>query len=102
MQINSPSYVVDLQVTREVRQASAATAAAAVAKPAGKGAPKGVDLVEISSQSRELARLKQELSALPDVRLDRVALAKQQMQQGPYRVDPTMLAQKMLESVGKS
>lgn len=103
MRIDTPSYVVDLQHTREVRQASAATATATAAPAAapGKVAPKGVDLVEISSRSRELARLNQELAALPDVRLDRVALAKQQLQQGPYRIDPNVLAQKMLESMGK-
>lgn len=105
MRIDTPSYVVDLQHTREVRQASAATSTAtATAAPAaapGKAALKGVDLVEISSRSRELARLNQELDALPDVRLDRVALAKQQLQQGPYRIDPNALAQKMMESMVK-
>ncbi|UFS72407.1 flagellar biosynthesis anti-sigma factor FlgM [Geomonas sp. RF6] len=66
--------------------------------------PKGVrqqgsaaDRVEISQQGKELARLKKELGELPDVRLERVALARQQMQYGPYRIDPVLVAQKMMK-----
>lgn len=101
MRISSPPYLVDLNTTREVRQASE-TAAPPAPKAVSKRAPNSTDHVAISSQSREIDRLKQELAALPDVRLDRVALAKQQLQQGAYRVDPKLLAQKMLESTGKA
>jgi negative regulator of flagellin synthesis FlgM len=101
VRIDTPPYVVDLQRTREVRETTATATKAAATPAAGKVAAKSVDVVVLSSQSRELARLNQQLSSLPDVRLDRVALAKQQMQQGGYRVDPKELAQKMLEGMGK-
>ena len=101
MRISSPPYLVDLHVSQEVRQASETAAAAPAQKVTGKAA-NSVDQVALSSRSRELARLKQELSELPDVRLDRVALAKQQLQQGAYRIDPKVLAQKMLESTGEA
>jgi negative regulator of flagellin synthesis FlgM len=99
MRIDAPPYVVDITQSQEVQGAEQA---AATVPAAGQVAKKGVvDLVTISSRSRELGKLMQELSALPDVRLDKVALAKQQLQQGSYRVDPKLLAQKMLESAGK-
>ena len=101
MRIDAPPYVVDITQSQEV-QAASATQGAATAPAAGQVSKKGVvDLVTISSRSRELGKLMQDLSALPDVRLDKVALAKQQLQQGSYRVDPKLLAQKMLESAGQ-
>ncbi len=96
MLINASPYVADLQRSREAREVSSGTPL----KSAGAVDSPGLDQVEISSPSSELARWKQRLDALPDVRLDRVALARQQVQQGGYQVDPKLLAQRMMESVG--
>ena len=94
MRIDTPPYLVDLKRTQELRQTSD-TSATPGQTTVGKASTNSVDQVAISSRSREIGRLKQQLSALPDVRLDRVALAKQQLQQGSP-VDSKLLAQKML------
>ena len=98
MRIDNPPYLVDLKQTQQLPQALASSASPAQSL-ASKAAAKSVDQVAISSGTREIYRLKQQLSALPDVRLDRVALAKQQLQQGG-RLDSTLLAQKMLAIPG--
>ena len=98
MQINTPAYEVELQLTGDSRATSGNKASTSL-RSATAFATKSVDLVDISSRSRELARLKKDLSALPDIRLDRVALAKQQLQQGTNQVDSSQLAQKMVDSV---
>ena len=96
MRIEGSPYVVDLSraqaVQKESGQVSPVQGAAAPARV------RSFDRVEISPRARELEKLKQELDALPDVRLDRVALAKQNLQYGKYRVDPVDLAQRMMES----
>lgn len=91
MRIEGAPYVVDLTRPQAVRGES--------------GSPGGVppvrvrslDRVEISPKARELQKLKQDLAALPDVRRDRVALAKQNLQSGG-RVDPAVVAQSMMDS----
>jgi len=99
MRIDGPAYVVDLVRPEAVpRESGAARAVQAASAPARV---RTLDRVEISPAVRELERLKRDLEALPDVRLDRVALAKQHLQQGGYRVEPTFLAQKMMEAYGK-
>jgi negative regulator of flagellin synthesis FlgM len=66
---------------------------------ASQGAAKtSTDRIEISPKARELVKLKQDLAVLPDVRLDRVALAKQEMRNGGYQIDPSLLAQKIMDS----
>jgi len=79
-----PAYVVDLSSVAAARQGTT------------RPAPHTFDRVEISARGKELDRLKKALEALPDVRSDRVALARQGMQYGPYRVDPVLVAKKMM------
>jgi negative regulator of flagellin synthesis FlgM len=99
MRIERPPYVVDLtrsQPAQPVRpQGPDQVAVQGTAPPARV---RSLDRVEISPKARELQRLKQDLVALPDVRLDRVALAKQNLQYGKYRVDPAAVAQSMMDS----
>lgn len=100
MRIEGSPYIVDLSRPEAVRRESGQPAAVqAGAQPARM---RSFDRVEISPRARELETLKRDLAAIPEVRLDRVALAKQQMQYGPYRVDPLIVAQKLMESSGKS
>jgi negative regulator of flagellin synthesis FlgM len=96
MRINSAPYVVDLAKSQAVRREQPEAAPAQA--PRQPSRVRTLDRVEISPKARELERLKKDLAALPDVRLDQVALAKQNLQYGKYRVDPTVLAHKMLES----
>jgi negative regulator of flagellin synthesis FlgM len=97
MRINGGApYVVDLSRSEALRKESSPTGAVqATPQPARV---RTLDRVEISPQARELQKLKQDLAALPEVRLDRVALAKQNLQYGGYRVDPAAVAQSMMDS----
>jgi len=96
MRIEGSAYVVDLSRSQALAKESGQTGAVQGAAPASR--LRSPDRVEISSQARELEKLKQDMSSLPEVRLDRVALAKQTLQYGDYRVDPSLLAQRMMES----
>ena len=97
MRIEGSAYVVDLSRPQAVRRESAEPGA--VQGTAQPGRVRSLDRVEISPKARELQKLKTDLAALPDVRLDRVALAKQNLQYGGYRVDPKLLAQNMMDSL---
>jgi negative regulator of flagellin synthesis FlgM len=98
MRIDGSAYVVDLSRTEAVPGETGAAAAVQGSRPAA-GVNK-FDRVEISSAHPKLEQLKRDLDALPDVRLDRVALARQTVQDGSYRVEPGVLAQKMMEAFG--
>ena len=96
MRIEGSAYVVDLSRSQALRKENTPVEATQEARPAARVLT--FDRVEISSQVREMQKLKGELDALPDVRLDRVALAKQNLQNGGYRVEPSVLAQKMMDA----
>jgi len=68
-----------------------------------KSAPENVgqaDSVEISERARELARAQQAVEAAPDVRADKVAELKQQIEAGTYDVPAEALADKLLDGEG--
>ena len=95
MQIMGAAYVVDLS------RPAASVAAAAAPETGSVRELRGPDRVEISPGGLELEKLKRELSALPDVRMDRVALARQHLQAG-NGVAADDLAKKMLGITGDS
>lgn len=96
MRIESAPYVVNLSGAQAVRkQPPEAAPVQGTTQPRMRVAER----VEISPQARELQKLKQDLGSLPDLRPDRVALAKQNLQYGRYRVDPSAVAQSMIDSV---
>lgn len=97
MRIEGSAYVVDLSRSQQIRKETPPAEAAQHVRPAGRVI--SFDRVEISPQAREMQRLKAEVAALPDVRLDRVALAKQNLQNGGYRIEPAALAQKMIDAL---
>lgn len=97
MRIEGSAYVVDISRSQQIGKESAPVEAAQKARPAARVLP--FDRVEISPQVREMQKLKGDLEAIPDVRPDRVALAKQNLQNGGYRVEPTVLAQKMIDAL---
>jgi len=98
MLINGGGYVADLQRKQAVQPSGAVSGTTAA--DAASGGEQSQDPISLSSQAKDIARYHQLLAALPDVRLDRVALAKQQVQQGGYGVDADLLAEKMLGGAG--
>ena len=95
MRIEGAPYVVELSRPQAARSGS--PGAGAVQAAAQPSRVRSLDRVEISPQARELQKLKQDLAALPEVRPDLVALAKQNLRYGG-RVDPAVVAQSMMES----
>jgi flagellar biosynthesis anti-sigma factor FlgM len=72
---------------------------ASQADPARRNAPAGkasADRVELSDQARALFVAKEALSALPDVRRDRVELLRQAVKAGAYHVPAEKIAERML------
>jgi len=99
MRINGSAYVVDISRSQAVRPEKAENTP--VQQTRGPAQVRTLDRVEISPKARELERLKKEMNQYPEVRLDQVALAKQNLQYGSYRVDATVLAQKIMETHAK-
>jgi negative regulator of flagellin synthesis FlgM len=57
------------------------------------------DAVELSESSRDVHNLRAAAAAAPDVRADRVAALKAQVQSGSYTVDNQTLAAKLLTAL---
>jgi negative regulator of flagellin synthesis FlgM len=57
-----------------------------------------LDRVELTTRKGEMEKLDKAVNDLPDVRAEKVAALKQQIDAGTYRVDSTKVAAKMLES----
>ena len=55
------------------------------------------DTVEISAQSREMNKIHEVLATTPDVRAEKVAALKQQVESGQYQVNSDAVADKMLK-----
>jgi negative regulator of flagellin synthesis FlgM len=55
------------------------------------------DRVELSQKAKDLQEAKKLLNEMPDVREEKVALLKKQIEDGSYRVDGEKVAGKMLE-----
>lgn len=100
MRIEGSAYVVDLNRSQQVRNDAREAQAVQGSRPSGRVI--SIDRVELSQKARELQTLKDQVAAMPDVRLDRVALAKQNLQNGGYQVEPSVLAQKLMDAYGKS
>ena len=56
-----------------------------------------VDKVELSAESKELKKINDVLEMTPDVRADRVAELKKQIQEDRYQVDSEAVAGKMID-----
>ena len=63
-----------------------------------KGIRRGTDRVELSTNGKEIERLKKTMQVAPDFRSDRVALLKGQIAAGTYQVEGKAVASKMLQS----
>jgi flagellar biosynthesis anti-sigma factor FlgM len=96
MRIDNSAYIVDLSRAESAKEGGTTSPA-----QSGRSAAEGelFDRIEISYMQLSLDQLKERLSSLPDVRPERVATARQALQDG-YTVEPAAVAQKMLESFG--
>jgi len=68
--------------------------------PARSAQTEQTDSVEISERARELARAQRAVEAAPDMRADKVAELKQQIEDGTYNVPAEALADKLLDGEG--
>ena len=55
------------------------------------------DTVELSDSAKRIQETKKQLESIPDVREDKVAQLKEQIENGTYSVDEEKLADKMLK-----
>jgi negative regulator of flagellin synthesis FlgM len=60
--------------------------------------PAGSDTVQFSSQFAEVQQLTSQLQQVPDIRTERVAMLKAQIQQGTYNPDPAKVADALLNN----
>ncbi|MDH4321478.1 MAG: flagellar biosynthesis anti-sigma factor FlgM [Desulfobulbaceae bacterium] len=59
----------------------------------------GSDRVELSTGSREILRMQEILQETPEVRKEKVAQLKRQIEEGSYQVDSHKVADKMMWSL---
>jgi len=62
-----------------------------------KETPASKDRVDLSDQSREMQKVYEVLQTTPDIRAEKVADLKTQIENGKYRVSPDDVADKMLK-----
>ena len=55
------------------------------------------DTVELSNAAKNLQEAQKQLEAIPDVREDKVAELKEQVEKGTYEIDEQKIADKMLK-----
>jgi negative regulator of flagellin synthesis FlgM len=69
------------------------------ARPAVEAPSRAPDRVEVSDRSREVRHAAEAAAQGADVRAERVGALKQQIEQGTYQVDSTVLAEKLLNHI---
>jgi flagellar biosynthesis anti-sigma factor FlgM len=94
---SSDASRVYLQQTDAARTAAASNAAAHAGKGHHAHAAKA-DSVTLSDSARSLANARAEVDKAPDVREQKVAEIKQQVETGTYQVSAHVLARKMLDA----
>jgi len=94
MEIDSKNMqaTVNTYVKQVAQVQKTAPAAQQETPPHAKG-----DTVELSEEAKALNRMEKALADIPDVREDKVAAIKQQLNQGTYRVDGQKIAVNMMK-----
>jgi flagellar biosynthesis anti-sigma factor FlgM len=82
-------------------QADAAKERTSEAVQSGAGAHRSADVVRVSGQAAAVARLAERVSALPDVRQDRIDALRPQIEAGTYRPPARAIAEAMIAGDGK-
>jgi negative regulator of flagellin synthesis FlgM len=67
------------------------------ATPAAQNQVPTEDKVDLSSQSKEMNRISEVLTAVPDVRAEKVEALKKQVESGQYQVKSDAVAEKMIK-----
>jgi flagellar biosynthesis anti-sigma factor FlgM len=63
------------------------------------GKPNSTDKVDLSGNAKELGDIMSAINRLPDVRAEKVAGIRGQIDSGKYVVDPGEIARKMLDEI---
>jgi len=85
-----------IQVDAYVKQVHDSNKAGPAAEQPDKSAPK-TDTVVISDAAKRIQEARAQLDAIPDVREDKVAELRNQIQNGTYQVDAEKTADKLLK-----
>jgi flagellar biosynthesis anti-sigma factor FlgM len=64
------------------------------------GKPDSMDKVDLSGHAKELADIMSAVNRLPEVRTEKVAGIRGQIDSGKYVVDPVEIARKMIDEIG--
>ena len=75
-------------------------AARPVRESAASGGVEGADQLALSSRAEEIKAARAALAETPEVRAQRVAELKAQVQEGTYQVDPDKVAERILNPRG--
>lgn len=93
MEISDKNPVQINSYINHVQQKSASTDA-----PSNKEKAKtGEDSVDLSQNARDLKLAQAALRDLPEIRSEKVAALKQQIEDGSYEIEPKKIAGKMIE-----
>ncbi|HRE25726.1 MAG TPA: flagellar biosynthesis anti-sigma factor FlgM [Anaerolineales bacterium] len=84
---------------QRIEQVRAVRATQPTAPTQASGAVSGPDQAQFSNRGIELAKARTALSAVPEVREDRVAELRSQIQAGTYQVPVEALAEKLMRAV---
>jgi negative regulator of flagellin synthesis FlgM len=63
----------------------------------GEDPPSSTDKVELSVQSKEINRINDILKETPEVRSEKIAALKKQIEEGKYNVDAEAVAERMIK-----
>lgn len=85
--------------TQSSRIQSAAERPAAARPKHAQPASRQADSVTLSNSSERLRRAQELAAAAPDVRAEKVAALKEEVQNGTYQVDNQALAEKLLKAL---
>jgi len=95
--VNKLQGLLNHDAAKEVQQSSQAQKAAAQQPAQNVGAV--ADTVSLSSRSRDIARVAEQVKETPEIRQDLVARMKTVVDAGEYRVDSQDLATKMIREM---
>src|SRR4051794_8731072 len=82
----------------DAARTASATAAQQAARAQQRGTARAADEVSLSDGARSLAAAQETVKSAPDVREQKVAAIKQQIETGTYQVSAHVLARKMVDA----
>jgi negative regulator of flagellin synthesis FlgM len=67
----------------------------------GTSSTGGAEHIAISSKARDIQKATELINAAPDIRIEKVGLIKEQIENGTYRISSEQLAEKIIENIIK-